>query len=78
MPPVRPKQWKVGKGLNITHSGFNSINWAPWRTLATRFHWLSTTPLGVPKLPEVNRITPVDDGSVFTRNCLGIMPAISP
>ncbi|OIQ63403.1 hypothetical protein GALL_550560 [mine drainage metagenome] len=26
-PPVRPKQWKVGRGLNITQSGSRSM-WA--------------------------------------------------
>ncbi|MNT95320.1 hypothetical protein D3C72_2371750 [compost metagenome] len=24
-PPVRPREWKVGSGLNITHSGFRSM-----------------------------------------------------
>ena len=27
-PPVRPKQWKIGRGLNITQAGSRSI-WAP-------------------------------------------------
>jgi len=77
-PPVSPKQWNVGSGLNITHSGFRSICWEPCRQLETRFHWLSTTPLGAPKLPEVKRMTPVEDGSVLTLNCLGSMPASKP
>ena len=36
-PPVRPKQWKVGSGLNITQAG-SSAMWASiWWTLVTRF-----------------------------------------
>ena len=77
-PPVSPKQWNVGSGLNITHSGFRWMWVEIWRALATRFLWLSTTPLGAPKLPEVNRTTPGASGSVFTRNRLGAAPAARP
>ena len=74
-PPVRPKQWKVGRGLNITQSGSSSIWAAICRTLATRFCWLSTTPRGAPKLPEVNRMTPGSVGRVAARKRAGKAPA---
>ena len=37
---------------------FRWMCWATWRQLATRFHWLSTTPFGAPKLPEVKGSPP--------------------
>ena len=62
MPPVSPKEWKIGRGLNRIQSGSMSINSAAWATLAMRFSWVRTTALGAPKLPEVKRITPMSDG----------------
>ena len=76
-PPVRPKQWKVGSGLNITQSGSRSMCASIWRTLLTRFLWLSTTPRGAPKLPEVNRITPGSSWCSFARNRCGNIAAVA-
>ena len=73
-PPVRPKQWKIGSGLNITQSGSRSIWVAICRTLATRLACDRTTPRGAPKLPEVKRMTPGSDGLLAARNCLGRKP----
>ena len=74
-PAVSPKQWNVGKGLKNTQSGFSGMWAATCRQLATRFSWVSTTPLGAPKLPDVNRITPASVGRLAARNRLGKAPA---
>ena len=58
-PTVRPKQWKVGSGLNtMSVSGLSPICARTCSTFAMTFSWLSTTPFGSPSVPEVNRITP--------------------
>ncbi len=77
MPPVRPKLWKAGRGLNQIQSGSSAMWAATWATLASRLAWVRTTPLGAPKLPEVNRITPRSSGEVLAANRRGKAPAMA-
>ena len=76
-PPVRPKQWKIGSGLKNTQPGSSSMWAAICSTLASRLAWVSTTPRGAPKLPEVNSMTPGSSGLVAARKRRGASEAAS-
>ena len=62
---MRPKQWKVGSGLNRTSSRRSASGTCAriWWTLATMLRWERTTPLGSPSVPEVKRMTAGAPGS---------------
>ena len=49
------KMWNIGRTQTVTSSvDMNSITgWSSWAMLATRFLWVSFTPLGTPVVPEL-------------------------
>ena len=57
MPPVRPNEWNTGSTLNTLSLALASTRASACAALARMLRWDSTTPLGVPSDPEVNRIT---------------------
>ncbi len=76
-PPVSPKLWNAGSGLNQTQSGSRVMWAATWATFESRLAWLSTTPLGAPKLPEVNSTTPMSSGAALAANRRGKAAAMA-
>lgn len=59
VPAVRPKEWNTGSTLNTLSVGLKSMLAAACVALARILRCVSTTPLGAPSDPDVNRMTPV-------------------
>ena len=55
-PTVSPNEWNTGSTLNTLSSRPKSIRAAAWAAFASMLRWDSTTPLGTPSEPEVNRM----------------------
>ncbi len=63
-PAVSPKEWNTGSTLNTLSSPCAATRVSDWMALASMLRCESTTPFGVPSLPEVNNIAA---GSVACR-----------
>ena len=69
--PIRPMSWYSGSQLTNTSFG-PALTAAPMaRTLASRFACVSTTPLGLPVLPEVYCRKPMSPGLAAHRREAG-------
>ncbi len=64
---MSPKLWNTGSALSTMSEALKSIRAASWWQLASRLRWLSTTPLGSPSEPLVNRITAGASGATFAQ-----------
>ena len=66
VPPVSPKEWNTGSTLSSLSAGEKVMRASACMTLASRLRFDSTTALGVPSEPEVNRMT-----AGFSASCRG-------
>jgi hypothetical protein len=71
-PTVSPKEWNTGRTLNTLSWRPKSMRAAACAAFASMLRWDSTTPLGVPSEPEVNRIAAQSSGLAFGERLLGV------
>ena len=62
MPPMKPNEWNAGSAMNSRSSRPKSMRASACATFARTLRWERTTPLGVPSVPEVNKITAQSSG----------------
>ena len=67
-----PNEWNVGRTPKIRSSEERWKNSVQPSMFAERFRCVSMTPLGVPVVPDVNKIAMIESGSILSSPILRI------